>query len=74
MAVQRVRWVHVSDVQDARNVQVQGVRVVGCGMKYQQKTFSVNVGDTEEYRRNYDRIFRKKKRVTKSVSARKQDG
>ena len=43
-------------------------------MKYQQKTFSVNVGDTEEYRRNYDRIFRKKKRVTKSVSARKQDG
>jgi hypothetical protein len=34
-------------------------------MKYQQKTFSVNVGDTEEYRKNYDRIFRKKRRSSK---------
>jgi hypothetical protein len=25
-------------------------------MKYEQKSFSVNVGDTEAYRRNYDKI------------------
>jgi len=53
---------------------MQGVRMVGCGMKYQQKTFSVNVGDTEEYRRNYDRIFRKKRRVEKTKTTRRQDG
>jgi len=37
-------------------------------MKYEEKSFSVNVGDTEAYRRNYDRIFRNKRRKLKKES------